>query len=327
MITVRFGTWWGRKNGEESGGICSKGAWGQFWFCFLEIRRVVFPNFRVAQLFVTEGPSKENWGESCCNFLPATSPGTAKRKSTLPREAQAGAGSCGTPPFGPGTRGGGLAPDAGRGKPLPCTPPLANGAWSCPPAAQAVLSPAANRRPQGPPTASPSSLPAAPAAPWRPARPARAGPPHTRPRGQAPAGTVSEPRGGSLAAQGAPSPQLTCALDPGAAPRGAGRRRSRPADSNFVALRTAQSSLPRGAGGAARAVTQQLARWRAGPCSRPPARPGPLARSPLLCVLVCRKKSAAVCRACTPLGKARSSRVVSVRKKCGQACFRAGHGK
>ncbi|MEJ1269519.1 hypothetical protein NN561_000330 [Cricetulus griseus] len=70
-------------------------------------------------------------------------------------------------------------------------------------------------------------------------------------------------------------PPLTSTLDRRAAPRGAGRRRARPADSNFVALGTAQSSLPRRAGGAARAVTQQLARRRAGPCSLPPRPPAP----------------------------------------------------
>eukprot|EP00072_Mus_musculus_P069017 XP_017170780.1 PREDICTED: uncharacterized protein LOC108167961 [Mus musculus] len=51
--------------------------------------------------------------------------------------------------------------------------------------------------------------------------------------------------------------------------------RARPADSNFVALGTAQSSLPRRAGGAVPAVTQQLARRRAGLCSLlPRPRPG-----------------------------------------------------
>lgn len=62
---------------------------------------------------------------------------------------------------------------------------------------------------------------------------------------------------------------------PGQLRGGAGRRRARPADSNFVALGTAQSSLPRRAGGGARAVTQQLARRRAGLCSLlPRPRPG-----------------------------------------------------
>lgn len=164
----------------------------------------------------------------------------------------------------------------------PCAPPLANGAWRGPAAAPTVLSPAANLRQlcislgprfgrRAPPPPPPPR--AAPPAPPRPARPAQPGPPKPRPRGQAPAPRVSEPHTSAPAAEGAPSPQLTCALDPGAARRGAGRRRVRPADSNFVALGTAQSSLPRGAGGAARRVTQQLARWRAGPCSRPLARP------------------------------------------------------
>lgn len=59
----------------------------------MEIPRVVFPNFRVAALlFVTGGPRKEKWGESSCNFLPATSLGAAKRKSTLPLEAPGGVG-------------------------------------------------------------------------------------------------------------------------------------------------------------------------------------------------------------------------------------------
>lgn len=115
-------------------------------------------------------------------------------------------------------------------------------------------------------------------------------PPHPRPRGSAPARTVSESQCGSLAAEGAPSPRLTCALDPAVVLGGAGRGRSRPADSNFVAVGTAQSSLPREAGGADRAVTQQLARWRAGPCGRPHAGPGPRAQSPQLCSSGCGEK-------------------------------------
>lgn len=104
---------------------------------------------------------------------------------------------------------------------------------------------------------------------------------------------------------------------------GAGERG--PQTQNFVALGTAQSSLPRGAGGAAATVTQLLARWRAGPCNRPPARaPGPPALSSRLCVFGCREKLAAVSQACTPVGKARSSRVVSSRKKCNRSCFPAG---
>lgn len=43
---------------------------------------------------------------------------------------QAGAGDGGAPPVGLGARVGGLAPDAGCGKPLPCTPSLVKGAWS-----------------------------------------------------------------------------------------------------------------------------------------------------------------------------------------------------
>lgn len=73
-------------------------------------------------------------------------------------------------------------------------------------------------------------------------------------------------------------------------------------------------------------MTQQLARWRAGPCSRPPARPGPLAVSPPLCALGCRKKWWLSAEP-APLGEGRSSRVVSARRKCGQDCFRAGYGK
>lgn len=92
--------------------------------------------------------------------------------------------------------------------------------------------------------------------------------------------------------------------------------------SNFVALGTAQSSLPRRAGGAAQALTQQLARWRAGPCSRPPARSGPRVPAPWLRALGSREKRAAVRRVWTPLGKAGPNRVGSALKKCSRACSR-----
>lgn len=274
-------------------------------------------------LFVTGGPSEEKWGESSFNFLPATSPRAAKRKSTLPWEAPGRAGGGGGCAQSVGMRDAGPARRP-RAAP-PCAPPLANGAWRGPAAAPTVLSPAANLRQlcislgprfgrRAPPPPPPPR--AAPPAPPRPARPAQPGPPKPRPRGQAPAPRVSEPHASAPAAEGAPSPQLTCALDPGAARRGAGRRRVRPADSNFVALGTAQSSLPRGAGGAARRVTQQLARWRAGPCSRPLARPpAPLAlRAPVTPAPTpparrahgCEGPRAVVRGACTPPGGCRA---------------------
>lgn len=212
------------------------------------MRRIVFPNFRVALLFVIVRPSQEKWGESSFNFLPATSARATKRKSTLPWEAPGGNWGTAAPSLSRwGAPGGGLASDAGHGRPLPCTPPLANGARSGPAAALAGLSPAANRRPQGrspgPGSRPPSSLPAAPLA----RKPSAAGP--TRPATSPPARPSPCPERFRASAprlrRGCRAPRLTCALDPGAARRGAGRRRARPADSNFVALGTAQSSLPR----------------------------------------------------------------------------------
>lgn len=226
-------------------------------------------------------------------FLPATSSRATKRKSTLSREAPGGGWETAGPSlWGWGATHGGLAPVAGRGKPLPCTAPLANCAWG---------GPAANRRPQGrspwPRPRGPSSVSAvrrtAAAVPTRPATspPARPnpGPERLRAPRRLPGGV------------GAPSPRLTCALDPRAARRGVGCRRARLADSNFVALGTAQSSLPRGAGGAARAVTQWLARWRSGPYSRPPA---PAPRTPDSARPRPGGEMAAVRRARTLLGKA-----------------------
>lgn len=118
-------------------------------------------------------------------FLPATSSRAAKRKSTLRREAPGGGWETAGPSlWGWGATHGGLAPDAGRGKPLPCTAPLANGAWS---------GPAANRRPQGrspwPRPRGPSSVSASPAR----RQPSQPGPPHPLPRGQAPAPNASGP--------------------------------------------------------------------------------------------------------------------------------------
>lgn len=78
-------------------------------------------------------------------------------------------------------------------------------------------------------------------------------------------------------------------------------------------------------------VTSSLNGWR-GPGRDPAARavarralqpPAP----PALRALGCRGKRAAVRRACTPLGEARSSRVVSAPKKCGRGCSQAGSGR
>lgn len=266
--------------GGVSAEFIQKGLKGQFWICFLEMRRVVFPNCLVALLFVTGGPSKEKWGESSFNFLPATSARAAKRKSTLPWEAPGGDWRAAAPSlWGWGAPGGQLARDAGRGKPLPCTPPLANGAWSGPAAALADLSPAANLRPLGlssRPGSRPSSLPAAPSA----RKPSAAGP--ARPAKSPPARPSSGP-------ERFPAPRRRPGSEGGAEPRGsparwipgplrrvrgAGRRRARPADtarrlklccSRDGAVVTSSRSGWRGpgCGPAARA------RWRAGPCSRP----------------------------------------------------------
>lgn len=95
-------------------------------------------------LFLTVGPSKEKWGGgrgggSSFNFLPATSARAAKSQSARPWEAGRGLGDGCAQPVGMAaptpTRGGVLDPDAGRGKPLPCAPALANGAWRGPAAA------------------------------------------------------------------------------------------------------------------------------------------------------------------------------------------------
>ena len=48
---------------------------------------------------------------------------------------------------------------------------------------------------------------------------------------------------------------------------------------------------------------------------------------PALRALGCGGKRAAVRRACSPLGEARSSRVVSAPKKCGRGCSQAGSGR
>lgn len=117
----------------------------------------------------------------------------------------------------------------------------------------------------GPPPRPPSSLPAAPAAPRRPERraphfPARAAKP---PPGRFPSSPAVEGR----RVRGSPARRFPGRLGGALGADRAARR------SNFVALGTAQSSLPRRAGGAAQALTQQLARRRAGPCSRPPVRP------------------------------------------------------
>lgn len=168
-----------------------EGTWGQFRFYFLEIPRVVFPNFRVALLSVTGGPSKEKWGAVggviLTSFLRprrGLRRGRARFPGKHPAEAKAGS----TPPLGLGEPGGGLNPGR-RPREAPSLHTSSRERRLEPPAAQAVLSPAANhlspgRSPSSRPWPS-SSLLAAPAAPWCPARPARGGP-----RGQAPAQTV-----------------------------------------------------------------------------------------------------------------------------------------
>lgn len=177
------------------------------------------------------------------------------------------------------------------------------------PAAPAELPPSSARRTPAPSAAGPTRPPTSP--PARPStRPDGFRAPPRRPRDGGGAKSAAHLRAGSRAAR-----------------RGAGRGRARPADSNFVALGTAQSSLPRGAGGAAQALTQQLARWRAGPCSHPPAgalgASGAVSRAPRL---GCREERAAVRQAWTPLRKACASWVVSA-LKCSRACPPAGSGR
>lgn len=300
MITVGLGTWI-RRRGWGSQRNSFKGDFGAvlgfaFWKCV-----GVFPKLPSGCALPHCRAKQRKGGKSSFNFLPATS------ASAHPWEAGRGLGDGCAQPVGMAaptpTRGRVLAPDAGHGKPLPCTPAPANGAWKGPTAA-----PGCSEIPRPNRVAARARIPVAELAPCSGPR---TPPQRRRPSPPAPQSPNPErfggPRGGAAAAKrGRRAPRLTCALDPGAARRGAGRRRAGPADSNFVALGTAQSSLPRGAGGAARAVTQQLARWRAGPCSRP---------RPRLCA-----PSAAEERglrsAFVPPGEARSSLVVSALKMC-----------
>lgn len=131
--------------------------------------------------------------------------------------------------------------------------------------------------PRSPPLC-PSSAPPLPG----PQGPARAAKPERTP-GSSPSKTPPRREGHARCARDSPARWIAGQLR-----GGAGRRRARPADSNFVALGTAQSSLPRRASGrrgpgcdpAASAAARRALQPPAPPAPRFPAAPSQTLRAP-----------------------------------------------
>lgn len=164
----------------------------------------------------------------------------------------------------------------------PCTPPLPNGARRGPAAGPTVSSPAANRRQQGSspgPGSRPPSAPQPPAVPRRPhpsAQRSRPNPaPHnparrTKPRHPPPPTAFPSPTPAPRRPKGRPARGSPARWIPGPlrGARGAGER-SPQTQTLLLSGRRSRHFLAEPAARPGR-VTQQLARWRAGPCSRPP---------------------------------------------------------
>ena len=123
----------------ESEEFVQRGLWGRSGFCLLEMRRGVSQTSKWLCSSSLSGQAKKSGGESSFNFLPATSARAAKNQSARPWEAGRRLGDGCAQPVGMAaptpTRSGVLDRDAGHGKPLPCAPALANGAWRGPAAA------------------------------------------------------------------------------------------------------------------------------------------------------------------------------------------------
>lgn len=105
----------------------------------MEMRRGVSQTSKWLCSSSLSGQAKKSGRESSFNFLPATS-ARAEESERASLGSRAGAGgqlrpACRDGRTPPPTPGRGLACDAGYGKPLPCTPALANSTWRGPAAA------------------------------------------------------------------------------------------------------------------------------------------------------------------------------------------------
>lgn len=278
MITVRFGAWCGRTNGGGARRDSFKrGLGGNSDFAFWKCVGLFSQTSELLCSSSLEGQAKKSGGKVPLASSLRPHGGLRRGRARFPGKHWPGLGGCAqpvemgaagrrsspgrrpqeAPSLHPSSRKRRLErPGCSPGCFKSCSKLMATGAQPRTPVPAAELPPCSATR-----TPAPSA-----AGPTRPATSPPAWPspgPRTFPN---PTSALRRRRGRRV--RSSPARWI---LGPLGEARGVGRRRARPADSNFVALGPAQSSLPRGAGGAARAVTQQLARWRAGPCSRPPA--------------------------------------------------------